>query len=97
MKKSINKDWNIFLKFLGEVKHMLFRSNLRMILGSEAEKFKNIEAPDRYSQVPSKRGVLIDRGVGKIPKFNKPGVRVREKGLDDYTKTERTRRGCHRA
>ena len=66
MKKSINKDWNIFLKFLGEVKHMLFRSNLRMILGSESEKFKNIEAPDRYSQVPSKRGVLIDRGSEKF-------------------------------
>ena len=29
-----------------------------------------------YSQVPNKRGVLIDSGVGKIPKFNKQGAKV---------------------
>ena len=28
-----------------------------------------------YSQVPNKRGVLINREVGKIPKFNKRGGR----------------------
>ena len=29
-----------------------------------------------YSQVPNKRGVLIDRELEKIPKFNKRGVKI---------------------
>ena len=39
----INKDWNIFLKFLGEVTRLVFKNNLRIILGSKSEKFKNVK------------------------------------------------------
>ena len=48
---SINKDWNILLKFLGEVTPLVFKNNFRIILGSKSEKFKNIEARKkiRYS------------------------------------------------
>ena len=38
------QNWNIFLKFLGEVKPVLYKNNLRIILGSKSEKFENIEA-----------------------------------------------------
>ena len=34
--------------------------------------------------MPNKRGVLIDREVGKIPKFNKQGVKL--KGILEFEK-----------
>ena len=47
----MNKDWNMSLKFLGEVTPLLLKNNLRIILGSKSEKFKNLEAQQkgRYS------------------------------------------------
>ena len=45
MKQSnINKDWDIFLKYLGEVKPLVIKNNLKVILGSKSENFKNIKA-----------------------------------------------------
>ena len=44
MQKKTNKDWNICLKFVGKATHLVLKNNLRIILGSELEKFKNIKA-----------------------------------------------------
>ena len=35
-----------------------------------------------YSTVPNKRGSLIDRGLEKILKFNKPGSQNKREGSD---------------
>ena len=43
-KLHIYKDWNIFLKFLGEVARLIFKYNLSIILCSKSEKFFNVEA-----------------------------------------------------
>ena len=48
-------------------------------------------------------GVLINRRLAKIPKVDKwggvkinGGVRILEKALNDYTRMERTKTGCHK-
>ena len=51
------KDWNTFLKFLGEVIPLVFKNKLRIILGSKSDKFKNIEAQKKLV-IPTKKGVL---------------------------------------
>ena len=48
MWQNINKDWNIFLNFFGEVTPLVFKNNLRIILGSQSEKFTNIEARKKF-------------------------------------------------
>ena len=40
---KLQKVWNIFLKFLGEVKPLVIKNNLRIILCSKSEKCKSIE------------------------------------------------------
>ena len=44
MKQDINEDLNTFLLFSDEVRLFKFKNNLRIILGSKIEEFKNIEA-----------------------------------------------------
>ena len=43
----INKDWNMILKFLGKVKLLVFKNNLRIILGSIQEKCKNMKLGEK--------------------------------------------------
>jgi len=57
-----------------------------------------------FSQVPNKReGVLTNRRVGKFrnlingAKINGGKWEFEKKALNDYTRTERTETGCHRA
>ena len=45
----MDKDWNIFLEFLGEVTLLVFKNNLRIILGSKSEEVKDIEAKEKVS------------------------------------------------
>ena len=49
MKQDINEDLNTFLLFSGEVTLFKFKNNLRIILVSKLEEFKNIDA--RKSEV----------------------------------------------
>ena len=58
MKQNINKDWNIVFNFLGEVTPFVFKDNLRIILGSKSEKFKNIEARKKFKYSSTKENVL---------------------------------------
>ena len=59
--KTLTKDWNIFVKFLDEVAPLVFKNNLRMIVGSKSEKFKNIEIQKtiRYSYKAIESIVLL--------------------------------------
>ena len=58
--KISTKDWNIFLTFLDEVAPLVYKNNLRIILGSKSEKFKNIEA-----QKTIKYAIVIQSLVNK--------------------------------
>ena len=48
MKQNINKDRNILLSLPVQVTSLTFKNNLRIVLGSKREKFKNNEARQKY-------------------------------------------------
>ena len=60
MTQNINKDLNIFLEFLGEITPLVFKNNLRIILGSKSEKLKNVETQKKLS-------ILIKKECRTLP------------------------------
>ena len=55
MYENINKDCNVFLKFLGKVTSLVFKSNLRIMRSSKSETFKDIEAWETFRYSCKKR------------------------------------------
>ena len=56
--ENFNKDWNIFLKLLGEVAPLALKNNFRIILGLKSAEVKN-------SEVRKKLGILVKKECTK--------------------------------
>ena len=63
MKQNMNKDRNILLSLPVQVTSLTFKNNLRIVLGSKREKFKNNEARQKYRYSSKKLCTPSDTNV----------------------------------